>query len=265
MKKIAFLGGKPLGARCLEYLLSRNDIEVVAVVCRDRHIKGWWHNGDNKRVIDIVEEHNLNKVKEEELFSYDIDIAISVLFFNIITSEFITRCKNKVYNLHPAPLPYYRGSNSYSHAIINGEDAYGVTFHLVDEGIDTGPIIKVRWFEICPTMTARELHDKAQEEAFLLFKEQIPGIIKGDYIAISQNEILRNSNRKSYTYNKSSLKDLKKITVKDITERPDYVYNLVRALDFPPFESAYITIDNSKVYLRTGSSMAETMKRIVVL
>jgi len=245
-----------LGARCLEHLVGLEEVEIIGVVCRDIATKGWWHEEGTPRVIDIVEKYGLKKVSEEGLLEYDIDMGISVLFFNIISEVLIRHCSNNIYNLHPAPLPYYRGSNSYSHAIINGEDEYGVTLHCIDKGIDTGPIIKVRWFDIKDNMTSRMLHDKAQKEAFELFKEQIPFLIEGKIKPIQQEEILRTSQKESYTYTKDSLNHLRKIELETIERDPEYVNRIIRGLDFPPFEPAYFTINSKKVYLKSEHSLS---------
>jgi len=50
--------------------------------------------------------------------------------------------KGKIINIHPSLLPAYKGLNSIMRAYEAGEKTIGVTVHFVDEGMDTGPIIK---------------------------------------------------------------------------------------------------------------------------
>ncbi len=250
-KKVAFMGGKPLGVKCLKLLLEQPNTNVVAVVCRSHDAEGWWYPELDKSVFDIVEEHELNRVRESELFDYSLDMAFSVLYYNIISGDLIDHCNECIVNLHPAPLPYYRGSNSYSHAIINNESNYGVTLHLMDTGIDTGPIIKVNWFDLEERITARELHDRSQEEARSLFKKELSSIVRGEFDSTSQEKILNDTNRNHYTYKKESLDPLKEIDLSDIKERPKYVYRLVRGLEFKPFEPAYLFLGGKKVYLKS--------------
>ena len=247
--RVAFLGGKPLGVRCLQTLLDNPRVDLVAVVCRPREASGWWHSEGQKRVIDVVEEFDLNRVEEGDLLNLDVDVAFSVMFYNIVRRSLIDHCGGRIYNLHPAPLPYYRGSNSYSHAIINGESEYGVTLHVIDPGIDTGAIMEVKWFDIDPHMSAKALHDYSREKAVELFEERLPDILDGEFQLADQKELLESTGKVSHTYQKTSLEKLKRIATEDIQEKPAETLRLIRGLDFPPFEPGYVLIEGEKVYL----------------
>ena len=65
--RVAFLGDKPLGVRCLETLIGYSNVDVVAVVCRSKNEKSWWHSPRNRRLIDVVEEIGLTRVSQENL------------------------------------------------------------------------------------------------------------------------------------------------------------------------------------------------------
>ena len=51
-------------------------------------------------------------------------------------------------NCHAGKLPFYRGRNVLNWAIINGESEFGITVHFIDDGIDTGDIIKQKTYPI---------------------------------------------------------------------------------------------------------------------
>lgn len=69
------------------------------------------------------------------------DIICSIYYRYIIKRHVIHACNGKILNLHPSLLPKYRGCSSIPWAIINGEKETGFTYHYIDEGCDTGPVI----------------------------------------------------------------------------------------------------------------------------
>lgn len=62
-------------------------------------------------------------------------------FMRIISPEFIKKYKNRILNVHPAILPSFPGLHSQRQALEYGVKFSGCTVHLVDSGVDTGPII----------------------------------------------------------------------------------------------------------------------------
>jgi methionyl-tRNA formyltransferase len=71
-------------------------------------------------------------------------------------------------NVHGSLLPKYPGARTLAWAIANGETESGVTVHLVDEGMDTGPILLQRAFALSPFDTTRSLSRKTS-----LFEPQV--------------------------------------------------------------------------------------------
>lgn len=66
-------------------------------------------------------------------------------------------------NVHGALLPKYRGNGTLNWALVNGERKSGVTVHVIDAGIDTGPIVLQRAFSLSPFETAVSLCRKTRE------------------------------------------------------------------------------------------------------
>lgn len=62
-----------------------------------------------------------------------------------------------IYNIHPSPLPAYRGGTPEFWELADGAEQGGVTLHRMDPGIDTGPIVLQRKFTIPPWVDVREL------------------------------------------------------------------------------------------------------------
>ena len=62
-------------------------------------------------------------------------------YMRIISPHFIKKYKNRILNIHPAILPAFPGLDAQKQAIQFGAKVSGCTVHIVDEGVDTGPII----------------------------------------------------------------------------------------------------------------------------
>jgi phosphoribosylglycinamide formyltransferase 1 len=69
-------------------------------------------------------------------------------FMELLGAAFIARFRNAIVNVHPALLPAFPGVNAIEHALEYGVKVSGVTVHFVDEGVDSGPIILQRAFEL---------------------------------------------------------------------------------------------------------------------
>jgi phosphoribosylglycinamide formyltransferase-1 len=69
-------------------------------------------------------------------------------FMELLSPEFIGRFPNAIVNVHPALLPAFAGVNAIEQALDYGVKIGGVTVHFVDEGVDSGPIILQRSFEL---------------------------------------------------------------------------------------------------------------------
>jgi methionyl-tRNA formyltransferase len=105
----------------------------------------------------------------------DIDLGVSVLWPEKILSAQLQQAP--YVNLHPAPLPRFRGRNAPAHAILNGDRFFGATLHYMDDGFDTGPIIAGNSFVIDPLETGHGLWDKAQRAAYDLFVAFWPSLV----------------------------------------------------------------------------------------
>ena len=82
------------------------------------------------------DERLLEEVKQEK-----IDFIVLAGFMRILGTNFIRNFPNKILNIHPSLLPKYPGLNTHKKVLENKDKEHGVTVHLVDEGLDSGPII----------------------------------------------------------------------------------------------------------------------------
>lgn len=98
-------------------------------------------------------------------------------YSQIIKKETLELFKDGIWNMHGGKIPEYRGANVLQWAIINGETEIGVTWHIVDEKIDHGDILKADIVEIEEEDTAAEISekvlDKGKELFFRLWEEAV--------------------------------------------------------------------------------------------
>ncbi|MEI0620948.1 phosphoribosylglycinamide formyltransferase [Brachyspira pilosicoli] len=88
----------------------------------------------------------LSKKIDEELKKYNIDLIVLAGYLSIVDSNFISKWKNKIINIHPSLLPKFGGKGMYGmkvhEAVIkNKEKESGCTVHYVTEMVDGGDII----------------------------------------------------------------------------------------------------------------------------
>jgi len=99
-------------------------------------------------------------------------------YMRIVGSAYLARFPNRVLNIHPALLPSFPGLHAQRQALVHGVKVSGVTVHIVEEGMDTGPIVvqaavPVEESDSEETLSARmlEVEHRVYPEAVRLFCE----------------------------------------------------------------------------------------------
>jgi len=241
-KKIIFMGEKPLGLKCLKLIEHLSDTSLLGVCTRSRK-DVWWGNHE---ILDYCETKNIPVIPRSQILNLSVDYLISVLYPFIIEDKYIQHVREKCINLHEAPLPRWRGCNGYSHAIISGDKEYGTTLHEMAAELDAGMIIANKKFPIMPDETAKELYERTSEESYKLAQLWFPKIIQNEY-----KPYVPYNTEASFLNQRYSLARLKEL---DIQAPMVDVFHRVRALDFVPWEPAYMFTGNKKFYFFISGS-----------
>jgi phosphoribosylglycinamide formyltransferase-1 len=93
------------------------------------------------------------------LESLGVELVVLAGYMALLDAAFIARFRDRIVNVHPALLPAFAGVRSIKQAVDYGVRVFGVTVHLVDEGVDTGPIILQRAIEIPNASDPEAVHD----------------------------------------------------------------------------------------------------------
>lgn len=88
------------------------------------------------------------------------DLIVSAGFMKILGPVFLARFPGRVVNTHPALLPAFPGAHAVPEALAYGVKVTGCTVHLVDAGVDTGPILAQRAVEVLDGDDEESLHER---------------------------------------------------------------------------------------------------------
>jgi phosphoribosylglycinamide formyltransferase-1 len=109
-----------------------------------------------------------------------VDWVVLAGFMRILKGEFLRAFAQKVVNIHPALLPAFPGLEAWKQALEYGAKVTGVTVHLVDQGIDTGPILAQETVPILPGDTPETLHARIQVVERKLYPSVIAALVRGE-------------------------------------------------------------------------------------
>ena len=88
------------------------------------------------------------------------DLIVSAGFMKILGPAFLSRFLGRVVNTHPALLPAFPGAHAVPEALDYGVRVTGCTVHLVDAGVDTGPILAQQSVEVFDIDDEKTLHER---------------------------------------------------------------------------------------------------------
>lgn len=88
------------------------------------------------------------------------DLVVCAGFMRILPANFVQALTPNLINMHPALLPLFPGAHAVRDALAAGATETGTTVHVVDEGVDTGPVIRQVALEIAPGETEEHLHER---------------------------------------------------------------------------------------------------------
>jgi len=161
-----------------------------------------------------------------------------ILFFGwswMISERIVSNYK--CITLHPSKLPEYRGGSPIQNQIIRGKKSSAVTLFLMNNDVDSGPIVFQEIISLEGDMS--DIFDRVESVGYKGAIQFLNNPIDG----VEQEH-------DKATYFKRRTKDQSEITIKELKEKSsDYIYNKIRMLQ-DPYPNAYIkTKDGKKIVL----------------
>ena len=91
------------------------------------------------------------------------DLVVSAGFMRLVGSDFLDRFGGRFINTHPALLPAFPGMHGARDALAHGVKVTGATVFLVDDGVDTGPVLAQRAVDVHDTDDESSLHERIKQ------------------------------------------------------------------------------------------------------
>ncbi|MCZ8519653.1 MULTISPECIES: phosphoribosylglycinamide formyltransferase [Paenibacillus] len=123
---------------------------------------------------EVYESEILGKLREKK-----IDLVVLAGYMRIVTHVLVDAYWGRMINVHPSLLPSFPGLHAVRQALQHGVKITGVTVHLVDGGLDSGPILAQRAMEIRPEDTETTLAGRMHEIEHELYPRVVQAIADG--------------------------------------------------------------------------------------
>ncbi len=155
------IGHESLVIQCGELLHSEGH-GISAVVTRNSDVKAW----ATEAGLPVVAP---GKGLAERLKGFDFDWLLSIANLDVLPEAVLALPKQGAVNFHDGPLPAYSGLNTPVWAALAGETAHGISWHLIEGGVDEGDVLASAAITITPEDTALTLNTKCYGAAIESF------------------------------------------------------------------------------------------------
>jgi phosphoribosylglycinamide formyltransferase-1 len=116
-----------------------------------------------------------------ELDQAGVNLICLAGYMRLLSTSFIRRYPLRILNIHPSLLPAFPGLDVQQKAIDHGVKVSGCTVHFVDEGLDSGPIVKQAAVPVLDDDTAESLAARILKEEHRIYSEAIALVLSGKY------------------------------------------------------------------------------------
>jgi methionyl-tRNA formyltransferase len=194
--RIVFMGTPEFGVPALQHLVL-NGYHVVAVYTQPDKPMGRGQklaSSPIKRVaismgLPVLQPASLKKSEmAAELAGFKADFIVVAAYGQILPRTVLDTPVSGCINIHPSLLPRYRGASPIASAILGGDEFTGISIMLMDEGLDTGPVLTKAQIPIADNDTTASLTSKLSLIAAHLLQDILPEFEGGQIVAQAQDE-----------------------------------------------------------------------------
>ncbi len=191
---VVFFGTHSFAARILQALIDAHSFTIQQVITQPDKPVGRSKTLTPPSVKVLAAKHNIPVKQPASLKSFTLEnppeLSVVAQYGNLIPKHILDTPSHGTINVHTSLLPKYRGASPIQHALLNDDTVTGVTVMLMDEGLDTGPILTQQSTPIQPNQTYPELELQLAEIASDLLLETLPSYLEGDITPQPQNDAL---------------------------------------------------------------------------
>ena len=203
--RLLFMGTPHYVVPVLQSLAAAPDVQVVAVYSPPDRPRGRGRQMETPPVkvsalelgLPVNQPPSLRPERvHQELAAYQPDVIIVAAYGKLLPPPVLATPPHGCLNIHPSLLPRYRGPSPVATAILDGADTTGVTLMLLDEGMDTGPVIFQREYALTGRETAEPLTAALFQLGAEVLLDCLPSWIAGRLAARPQDEARTTVTRK---------------------------------------------------------------------
>ena len=193
--RILFMGTPDIAAECLKALYAAGH-EICGVYTRRDKPVGRKQVLTAPPVKEVALEHGTpvfqprtlrDGGEDENIRTLAPELIVVVAYGCILPASVLSIPKHGCINLHVSLLPKYRGSAPVQWSVLNGDPETGVSIMQMDEGLDTGDVLRCEKIAIDPEETSGELFDRVTAVGARVLCETIPAIAQGSLKPMAQD------------------------------------------------------------------------------
>ena len=195
--RVVFMGTPSYAVPVLEVLQLSADLDVVAVVTPPDRPRGRGQSMEFTPVKVAAQEADIPVYQpaslrpshvQEELASLAADVAVVAAYGKLLPASVLEMPRHGCLNIHPSLLPCYRGPSPVVTALLDGLETTGVTLMLLDEGMDTGPILVQEEYQLRGDESAGSLTEELFRVGGRLLVDSLGPWAGGQLEATKQDE-----------------------------------------------------------------------------
>jgi len=203
--RLVFMGTPEFAVPVLAGLTGMDDCELAGVYTPPDRPAGRGRKFQSSPVKEFALEHGTpvhqpasfrSAEARAELAALEPDVIIVAAYGKLLPLPVLELAPLGCLNIHPSLLPRHRGPSPVATAIMEGDGVTGVTLMLLDEGMDTGPLIARKEYPLAGDETAVGLTGTLFEIGGKLLQESLPRWQSGELIAEPQDGSLATVTRK---------------------------------------------------------------------
>lgn len=191
--RIAFLGSPEFAVPSLEAMLA--DFDVALVVTQPDRPAGRGRRVEPTPVRRVAEAHGVPVLAyargdrarlEAQLASLAVEVLVVVAFGHILRRSTLDAVPRGAVNVHASLLPRWRGVAPIERAILAGDAVTGVSLMVLDEGVDTGPVLAQQAIDIAAGDTRVSLAARLAVVGAALLRRHLADWVRGVHAAVPQ-------------------------------------------------------------------------------
>jgi phosphoribosylglycinamide formyltransferase 1 len=133
------------------------------------------------RVPDYPDRAAWDTALTDAVAKHDPDLIVLAGFMKLVGAEFLARFGDRTVNTHPALSPSFSGMHGPRDALAYGVKVTGCTLFIVDDGVDTGPIVAQRVVEVLDDDDDESLHERIKVSERAMLVDAVGRMVRGGW------------------------------------------------------------------------------------